>query len=90
MSRQCTPRIGATPLPCSLPDPSTGRERAAGKTVVEVRGPRLADLLGDDAVIAALAPERAAELESVLHYRKLTRPNRAQRRILDEIFGKLQ
>ena len=41
-------------------------------------------------MIAALAPERAAELESVLHYRELTRPNRAQRRILDEIFGKLQ
>jgi hypothetical protein len=41
-------------------------------------------------VVAELPPERAAELESVLHYRELTRPNRTQQRILDDLFSKLQ
>jgi hypothetical protein len=82
--------LGGDGFPASEPDPRTGGEGAAGKTVAEVRYPRLADLLGDDAVIATLSAERAIELESVLHYRELTRPTRTQRRILDDLFGKLK
>jgi hypothetical protein len=41
-------------------------------------------------VVATLPSERTAELEAVLHYRELTLPNRTQRRILDELFSKLQ
>jgi len=41
-------------------------------------------------VVAALPAERAAELESVLHYRELTRPNRTQQRILGDLFRKLE
>lgn len=41
-------------------------------------------------MVRELPPERAAELESVLHYRELTRPNRTQQRILDGLFAQLQ
>jgi hypothetical protein len=41
-------------------------------------------------VVAELPAEPAAELESVLHHRELTRPSRTQQRILDDLFRKLE
>jgi len=89
-SRQCTPRIGARPPPGSSAESTYAlggrrRENLSGGPLPTAGGPPWRR-----AVVAALPSERAAELEAVLHYRELTLPNRTQRRILDELFSKLQ